>query len=169
MFIPVLPVDAVIRYQAALHFTPARDEKHEFNPLPQHLADEFGWPGIVDALAAASARLTPEERRTGAIYTFNYGEAAALELLGRGRGLPTVVSGHNQYWVWGLRGSTLDPVLVIGGSVKGLSSDYREVTEVGRTPADPHAMPYESNRPIHLCRGRKTDPVATWPEEKHFE
>lgn len=169
IFIPVLPVDTLIRYQTALHFTPARDEQHEFNPLPQHLADEFGWPGIVEALTRASARLTPEERRTGAIYTFNYGDAAALEFLGRGRGMPTVVSGHNQYWVWGLRGSTLDPVLVIGGSVKGLSSDYREVTEVARTPADPHAMPYESNRPIHLCRGRKTDPVATWPEEKHFE
>jgi hypothetical protein len=162
-------VDTLLRYQAALHFTPARDEKHDFNPLPQHLADQFGWPGIVDALAEASARLTPEERRTGAIYTFNYGEAAALELLGRGRGLPTVVSGHNQYWLWGPRGSTLDPLLVIGGSVKGLSNDYREVTEVGRTPADPHAMPYESDRPIHLCRGRRTDPVATWSEEKHFE
>ena len=87
IFIPVLPVDTLIRYQAALHFTPARDEQHEFNPLPQHLADEFGWPGIVDALARASARLTPEERRTGAIYTFNYGDAAALEFLGRGREL----------------------------------------------------------------------------------
>jgi len=169
LFIPVLPVDALLRYQAALHFHPARDEQHEFNPLPQHLADEFGWPGIVDALTAGSARLTPEERRTGAIYTFNYGEAAALEFLGRGRALPTVVSGHNQYFVWGRRGSSLDPLLVIGGSVKGLSRDYREVTEVGRTPADPHAMPYESNRPVHLCRGRKGDPVATWPDEKHFD
>lgn len=169
LFIPVLSVDALLRYQAALHFTPPRDEQHAFNPLPQHLADEFGWPGIVDAVAAASARLTPEERRTGAVYTFNYGEAAALEFLGRDRGLPTVVSGHNQYWMWGPRGSRLDPLLVIGGSVKGLSQDYGEVTEVGRTPADPHAMPYESDRPIHLCRGRRTDPVATWPEEKHFE
>ncbi|HTS82109.1 MAG TPA: glycosyltransferase family 39 protein [Myxococcaceae bacterium] len=169
LVLPVLPVETLLRYEAALHFQPPRDERHEFNALPQHLADEFGWPGIVDAVAAASARLTPEERRTGAIYTFNYGDAAALEFLGRDRGLPTVVSGHNEYWVWGLRGSTLDPVLVVGGSVKGLSGDYREVTEVGRTPADPHAMPYESNRPIHLCRGRKTDPVATWVDEKHFE
>lgn len=167
--IPVLPVDTLIRYQAALHFTPPRDEQHAFNPLPQHLADEFGWPGIVQALATASGRLSPEERRTGAIYTFNYGEAAALEFLGRDRGLPTVVSGHNQYWVWGSRGSMLDPLLVIGGSAKGLSQDYQEVTEVGRTPVDPHAMPYESDRPIFLCRGRRTDPVATWPEEKHFE
>jgi len=169
LFIPILPLETLLRYQAALHFTPPRDERHAYNPLPQHLADQFGWPGIVDTLATASARLTPEERRSGAIYTFNYGEAAALEFLGRGRGLPTVVSGHNQYWVWGTRGSSLDPVLVIGGSLKGLSHDYQEVTEVGRTPADPYAMPYESDRPIHLCRGRRTDPVATWGEEKHFE
>ena len=34
-----------------------------------------------------------------AVFTQNYGEAGALELLGRG--LPPVVSGHNSYFTWG--------------------------------------------------------------------
>ena len=99
LFVPVLPVDTLLRYQAALHFQPPRDERHEFNALPQHLADEFGWPGIVDALAAASARLTPAERATGAIYTFNYG------------------AGVPRTWPWAPhRGVGPQPVLALGAA-----------------------------------------------------
>jgi hypothetical protein len=170
LVVPVLPIDDFIRYQARLGIQPTRDERHEFNALPQHFADQFGWPGLVEAVSRISEQqLRPEERAQAAIYTQNYGEAAALEFLGAGRNLPTVVSGHNQYFLWGIRGSSLDPLIVIGGSVKGLSEDYRSVVEAGRTPSDPYAMPYETNRPIHLCRGRKTDPVRAWPEERHYQ
>jgi hypothetical protein len=168
--VPVLPVDDFLRYQARLGFQPPREERHEYNALPQHFADQFGWPSLVDTVWRISEQqLGPDERAGAAIYTPNYGEAAALEFLGGDRRLPTVVSGHNQYFLWGIRGSLLDPLIVIGGSIQGLSEDYRSVVEVGRTPSDPHAMPYETNRPIHLCRGRKTDPERSWPAERHYQ
>ena len=31
----------------------------------------------------------------------NYGEAAAIDVFGRGLGLPPAVSGHNNYYLWG--------------------------------------------------------------------
>jgi hypothetical protein len=44
------------------------------------------------------------------IYTANYGEAGAINELGRADGLPTAVSGHNTDWWWGpgnLRATTV--------------------------------------------------------------
>ena len=35
-----------------------------------------------------------------AVLAPNYGDAGALDLLGRGRGLPRAISGHNNYWLW---------------------------------------------------------------------
>lgn len=63
-------------------------------------ADEIGWPELVDSVAAAWWRLTPEERANGAVVAANYGEAGAIDLYGPARGLPPAVSGHLTYRYW---------------------------------------------------------------------
>ena len=45
--------------------------------------------------------LPADERSQAVIAAQNYGEAAAIEFLGRSPSLP-VISGHNQYFLWGL-------------------------------------------------------------------
>jgi hypothetical protein len=35
------------------------------------------------------------------IFTADYGEASAINVLGQGTGLPAAVSRHNTYWWWG--------------------------------------------------------------------
>jgi hypothetical protein len=62
-------------------------------------AEQVGWPEYVATVEGVVDGLTPEERAKAVIVTSNYGEAAALELLGSD--LPPVYSGHNGYWDWG--------------------------------------------------------------------
>ncbi len=167
--IPVLPVDTYVRYQSALGVEPPRDENHEFNPLSQHFADQFGWPELVDAVAQAVAQLPPEERARAGVYVQNYGEAGALEWLGRERGLPPVLSGHNTYFLWGPRGVTGEVVLVVGEDDEAeLRELFREVTLVGRVPRVANAMPYEQALPIHLCRGLKVPLGELGPRVKNY-
>ena len=58
--LPVLPVEAYLRYQAHLPFPVPRSEHgHRGAALPQHYADEFGWPEMVAAVARVYHSLAP--------------------------------------------------------------------------------------------------------------
>lgn len=169
LVIPIVPVDAHLRYQAALGVQPPREENHQFNPLAQHLADQFGWPELVDAVVAAVESLSPEDRAKAAIFVQNYGEAGALQWLGRKRGLPPVLSGHNNYFLWGPQGRTGEVLLVVGEEDESeLRELCSEVTLVGRVPRVEHAMPYEQALPIHLCRDLQLPLGDLWPQVKSY-
>jgi 4-amino-4-deoxy-L-arabinose transferase-like glycosyltransferase len=74
--------------------------------------EQIGWPELVATVERVAATLSPEEARHAAIVTANYGEAGALELLGRG--LPPVYSGHNSYWSFGRPADDVTTVILVG-------------------------------------------------------
>ena len=167
---PVLPVDTFVRYAAALGQGPGTDEKKTLADLPQFYADRFGWPEWVDAVTAAYRSLPPDEHRATVILASNYGEAGAITVLGRDRGLPPVVSGHNSYWLWGpgARRGEVVLALVPSSSRPRLEQAFESVEEVGIVTCD-HCMPYENHRPIYVCR-RPRQPLADrWTDVKHFD
>ena len=97
MALPVLPVDSYISYAAALGIGPSTAERKELAELPQFYADMHGWETIVDTVAGVYETLPLEDRKRAAIFTFNYGDAGAIDLLGRKRGLPPAIGGHDNY------------------------------------------------------------------------
>jgi hypothetical protein len=44
----------------------------------------------------------------------NYGQAGAIDFYGQELELPKAISGHQNYYYWGLRGYTGEVVLLIG-------------------------------------------------------
>ena len=101
------------------------------------------------------------------IFCGNYGEAGAINWLGRKKGLPNALSGHNSYYLWGPGNYTGEVVIVLGASYNDLLQNFDEVVEAGRT-ACKLCMPYENNLPIFICRGIKRSMSEFWPELKHF-
>lgn len=97
--LPVLPPAAFPRYQARLGIQPPASERSAPAELPQHFADTFGWEEFAAAASRAYASLSPEERARCAVFGQNYGEAGAIDVLGRKYGLPAAISGHNSYWI----------------------------------------------------------------------
>ncbi len=110
--------------------------------------------------------LPPEERQRAVVLATNYGEAGAIDFLGRARGLPPAVSGHNSYWLW--RPSDLDgPVIALRRPREELERWFELVERVD-TVRCRWCMPYQNDAPVHLARGLKVPLHQFWQEIKRF-
>ncbi|MGE0455418.1 MAG: ArnT family glycosyltransferase [Vicinamibacteria bacterium] len=165
---PVLPVEGSIRYARMLGQTPSTEEKKEIGALPQFFADMQGWDRMVAAVARAYRALPEDDRARVGIFASNYGEAGAIDLLGRRLGLPAAVSGHNNYWHWGPRDHSGDPLLVLTPSRERLDALFESVEQV-ETVECGHCMPYENHRPVFLCRRPRVRLPDLWPQLKHYD
>jgi hypothetical protein len=166
--LPVLPIDRYIAYARALGQAPSTEEKHEMGQLGQFYADMHGWDSIVDTVAAACGRLSAGEASAARIIAPDYGVAGAIELLGRGRSLPPVISGHNNYWLWGPRGWNGKLAVIIGSSEERLQQRFESVELAGATNCG-LCMPYENERPVFICRGLRAPVAQVWPLLKHYD
>lgn len=165
--LPVLPVDTFIRYQAALGMAPATEERHAVGPLPQQYADMFGWEELTSLVAQAYQRLTPEERAHCRVFGQNYGEAGAIDVLGRRLGLPRALSGHNSYWLWGPGDWDGSVLIIIGGDRPDNAEFFEHIEIVGQTRS-PYAMPYERGLDVSIGRQLRMPATQAWPALKHF-
>jgi 4-amino-4-deoxy-L-arabinose transferase-like glycosyltransferase len=134
--------------------------------LSQFFADRQGWDRFVDQIAQAWDRIPPSERASAVVFAGNYGEAGAIELLGRGRGL-RVISAHNNYWLWGPQGATGEVMIVPSRDPERLRQRFASVERVGETECG-DCMPYENHIPIYLCRGIRSSLAEAWPALKHY-
>ena len=166
MAVPVLPVDAYVRYAQAAGIQPSPSERHQMGRLPQFFADMFGWRELVDAVARVASTLPPADRAKAVIVTRNYGEAGAINFLGRAAGAPPAISGHNNYWLWGPGRASRDVLLILGGR----ADDHDECGSLvqGGTVACGDCMPYENDQPIWICRELKVSIEEAWRGAKSF-
>ena len=162
---PILPPPLLVRYIHALHLAPKATETLRQSELPQTFADMVGWRSYVASVTAAVRALPPDEQKRVVILARNYGEAGALEFYGRG--LPPVVSGHNQYGMWATRGLDPDVLLAINRDVDEVKDNCPTAQVVGRFGA-PYVMPFENDAPITLCRGLHPSLARIWPEIKFY-
>lgn len=165
--LPVLSVDAFVRYSRAIGITPPQSERQKVAELPQHYADMFGWEDMASTVADVYRSLPPEDRARAAIVTQNYGEAGAIDLFGRRLGLPNAISGHNSYWMWGYGAWKGDVLVIVGGSREDYARVF-ETVEPAATIRCEHCMPYERDLPVYVARRLKVSLEEYWRLEKLF-
>jgi len=136
-------------------------------PLSQQYADMFGWDEMTALVARAAARLTPEERAHCRVFGQNYGEAGAIDVLGRRLGLPRALSGHNSYWMWGPGDWDGSVLIIIGGDRDDNAVFFDHIEIVGQT-SSPYSMPYERGLDVSIGRGLRMPVAQAWPRLKHF-
>ncbi len=162
---PILPPAVLVQYMRAMHFGTKPTETLRQSEVPQTFADMLGWRQYVERVTAAVHSLSPEEQAGVVILARNYGEAGALDVFGKG--LPPVLSGHNQYGLWGTRGLQPDVVIAINREPEQLLEHCREVVLLGRFGA-PLIMPFEDDAPITLCRGVHPSLAELWPHIRFY-
>lgn len=135
-------------------------------PLPQILSDRFGWPQMVEGFAKRYDALPPDVRAKTGIFCDNYGEASAVNILGRKYGLPTAISGHQNYFYWGWNNYTGESMLTLGKDAKEYEETYAEVVDLGAFDA-PWIMDRERLHYFWL-RGRKRSFAEDWAGTKYW-
>ncbi len=166
MALPVLSPSVLEAYMQRIGVAPQQQERSfKGTALPQAFADQLGWRDFVGQVEAAWSRIPVSARASTAIKVDNYGEAAALDLYGKG--LPAALSGHNQYFLWGLRGQNPSDVLSIQDDLAALKLYCSDVVLLGTTSSH-YAMAYENDKVIALCRGVKPPLIKLWPRTRSY-
>lgn len=169
MALPILSPPTLIAYERTLHLKPQAAEKvGEGVLLPQEFADMLGWHDFVREVGTAWLQLPPETRAHTSVLVNNYGEAAALDVYGAEYGLPPALSGHNQYYLWALRGQPATDILRVQNNLAALRPYCTEMRPLGTTSSQ-YAMPYENGKGIAYCRGVHPPLATLWPKLKEFQ
>jgi 4-amino-4-deoxy-L-arabinose transferase-like glycosyltransferase len=125
-------------------------------------AEQIGWPQLAAQVQQVVAALPAEQRAHAVILTNNYGEAAALELLGKG--LPPVYSGHNGFWYWGPPPAGRTVVVHVGDWTAADWSPYfagcRTVAHIDNGLGIENQ---EQGQAISVCSGLREPWTAIWP------
>jgi hypothetical protein len=141
--------------------------QHRRAALPQWYADQFGWNEIVAETAQAWNQLAPEDRADCAVFAQDYGQAGAIDFLGRYYGLPPALSGHQTYFLWGPRGYSGNCMIVLDDRPDRLSQFFEHVQYVGTSADNPYAL--EKRIDVFICRGSKFGTLAqVWPQLKRW-
>jgi hypothetical protein len=127
----------------------------------------FGWEELVAAVARAHRGLPPAERERAVVYGQNYGEAGAVDVLGRRFGLPRALSGHNNYWLWGPDAWDGGVMIVIDDQDGDGPALFEHWERVGSFD-HPYAMPYERRQNVYVGRGFRQDPAKAWAGFKSY-
>jgi hypothetical protein len=165
--VPLLSPEAFLRYQASLGVKQKPAETGGAAEMPQYFADRFGWENLTAIVASVYGGLPGHEKQHCVIMGSNYGEAGAINYFGRRHGLPSAFSLHNNHYFWGPPAFEPGVVIHIGGSRELLERYFGEIHVAAMVQSE-HAMPYETDLPIYVCRGLKVPLGKAWHASKKF-
>lgn len=130
--------------------------------LNEELAEELGWPELVDQVAAARRGLPADEQAESRVLTRSYGEAAAVELLGPDRGIPegTALSGQNSYADWWPDGAPAETATVIAVRFRPatLAPYFGSCEVVDHLRNDAGVENETAGAPVLVCRDLRVSP-----------
>ena len=138
------------------------------NGLPQFLADRVGWEQQVALIAQVYHGLPPDEQQVACIFTENYGEASALVEFGGRYHLPSPISGHNAFYLWGPQGCTGQILITINIDPQDAARGFNSVTLAARTSCE-NCVAFENNAPILILRQPKEPFAVLWAQAKHYD
>lgn len=165
---PILPVEAAIKYCRFWDVQAIHVENVPQSELPQLFGDMFGWQEQVSSVAGVYQALLPAEQAQAAILTYNYGQAGAIDYFGPRYGLPSAISGHNQYGFWGPGRASGAVVVAIGFPEEALRARFDSVRAV-TTISPRYAMPEESGLTIFVCRRPRQRLDEMWPGLRYLD
>jgi hypothetical protein len=153
--VPVFKADSLAAYYSGMEKTTGwtfgrRFEDGTIHSLPQDFADMLGWEELTQSAARAYQMVTHKENCI--IFCENYGQAAAISVLGKKYGLPEAISFNDSflYWVPDSFAHAINEFIYVndelGADVEHIFSD---ITITGKI-SNPNAREYGTT--VYLCR-----------------
>ena len=163
-------VTAAAAVPLALPVLPAADIGWTSKVNPP-LAQSIGWPQLVSTVRTVWDALPPRQRASAVIFTADYGEASAINVLGQGTGLPAAVSGHNTYWWWGPGNPHATTVVAVNPGPRDVAYLRQFFTSVRAvaTLSNPYRIHNgEYAGQVYLCTGPRLPWGQLWPRLRSY-
>ena len=165
-----IALSAAVSAVIALPLLPERDLQGSIvmalNPAQ---GETVGWPRFVHTVSSAWRQIPAAERRHTAIFTGNYGEAGAIDLLGSALQLPRAYSGHNGFSEWGIPPAADTRALLVGFNDAADAAPYFDRCRTLATVNDGVGLNNnEQGLPVMLCRTTAPWPTL-WPHLTHYD
>ena len=161
---------AVFSAVIALPLLPQRDLSGSIvmavNPAQ---GETVGWPRFVHTVSTAWQQIPGGERARTAIFTSNYGEAGALDLLGPAGQLPRAYSGHDGFSAWGPPPNADSMALLVGfQGAADAAPNFDQCHTLATVNNGVGLNNQEQGLPVMLCHvsGRWS---TLWPQLRHYD
>jgi hypothetical protein len=145
---------------------------YAINQVP---GESLGWNTFVSDVQQSWSRLPATERTHTTIITADYGEAGAINELGRDSGLPRAFGTHNSEWWWGPppAGDTAALAIAPGprdvtGYDRYLQRFFTSVTAVATFRNSWGLHNEEWGGHVYLCTGMRGPWSVIWPQMRHY-
>ncbi len=146
---------------------------YKLNSVP---AESIGWPQLVSTVRGVWTSLPASQRANAVIFTGDYGEAGAINELGRGTGLPEAVSGHNTYWWWGPGNPKATTVVAVmpgpqdGTGYGAYLERFFGHVRVAATLSNPAGVRnQEWGGHVYVCTDPRESWGQMWPQLRHYD
>ncbi len=143
---------------------------HTYGAMEQVLADRLGWDSLTNTVVQVYDALPPAQRAQVCVVASNYGEAGALSQLAAPGRLPPIISGHNNYYLWGPGTCTGQVLIGVGYSLDDFKDTYADIA-LAATQRCQYCVSFEQNVPI-IVASNPTMPInlaQLWPSVKHYD
>lgn len=161
LLVAAIVVTGAVSALIALPVLPERDlQGSVVMALNSNQGEMVGWPRFVQTVASAWRQIPASERAHTAIFTQNYGEAGAVDLLASHPRLPRAYSGHNGFSEWGMPPPADTRALVVGfDGPSDAAPEFAHCRTLATVDNGVGLDNEEQGLPVMLCR-----PTASWPE-----
>ena len=128
------------------------------------LAEEIGWPELVEEVAAVRDSIPAGERSRLGILVGNYGEGGAVNLYGPRYHLPAAISGVNSFWARGYGDPPPATLIVVGLSREVLERNFESCQLAGHLRSRYGVLNEETREhpDIFVCRGLRLSWAEFW-------
>jgi len=158
LLVSAVTLSAALSAYLALPLLPARSLQGSLPlKLNKDLGEEVGWPRFAATVTRAWDSL-PDRAHT-AIFTGNYGEAAAVQLLAHLH----AYSGQTGFALWGPPPATDTRALVIGGTYL-----FKDCRTLARIDDGVGLANDEQGTPVSICQP-SAPWKALWPRLRHYD
>lgn len=142
----------------------------------QELGETVGWPEFIQTVGSVWHSLPADQRSHAVIFTADYGEAGAINELGRSTGLPAAVSGQNNEWFWGPGNPDATTVIAVApgpmdvtGYADQLKQYFTSVRVVATIKNKAGIHNQEWGGHVYICTGLKRPWGQTWASLRHYD
>ena len=169
LLVAALILTPLITIPVALPAVPVADlHRTSIVAVNYDAGETIGWPAYLRQIAAVYWSLPAAQRSKTIVVGSNYGEAGAVDHLGRPYGLPAAYGVHNAYWYWGPPPASATAAVAVGFGRPTLTPVCGTLRLAAHLNNHLGVNDDEQGAPVWLCSTLRHPWTAIWPRLRNL-